>query len=197
MRMRKEDAIKRIDRYLRRNDSHPRLVNVNNPDDFLESIRQTFFARMILKLFPTFPRLMKSLSEDALYNFLQETSAPVFLTGFTSYYRLLSEEKKLDFINRIIGLSKSDLHLVVLCYQCENYLVNSDPRAIRSMYVHESSMVPLPELVFTTPNMIVAANEIAIEGVHKIAAYIEKNSRSRLYIHTKKHKSAYPNSLYQ
>lgn len=39
MRMRKEDAIKRIDKYLRRNDSHPRLVNVNNPDD-LESIRQ-------------------------------------------------------------------------------------------------------------------------------------------------------------
>ncbi len=196
MRMRKEDAIKRIDRYLRRNDSHPRLVNVNNPDD-LESIRQTFFVgKNDFKSVSDFSKIDESLSEDALYNFLQETSAPVFLTGFTSYYRLLGEEKLQDFINRIIGLSKSDLHLVVLCYQCENYLVNSDPRYSQYVYMIESSIVPLPELVFTTPNMIVAANEIAIEGVHKIAAYIEKNSRSRLYIHTKKHKSAYPNSLY-
>lgn len=64
MRMRKEDAIKKIDRYLRRNDSHPRLVNVNNPDD-LESIRQTFFVgKNDFKSVSDFSKIDESLSED-------------------------------------------------------------------------------------------------------------------------------------
>ena len=33
MGLRREDVIKRIGKYLQRSDSHPRFVNVNNPED--------------------------------------------------------------------------------------------------------------------------------------------------------------------
>lgn len=196
MSLKKEDAIKRIDRYLRRNDSHPRLVNVNNPGD-LDSIRQTFsVGKNTFKATSDFSRPDESFSEDAFYSFLQETSSPVFLTGFTSYYRLLGEEKLQDFINRMLGMSKSGMHLVVLCYQCEKYLANGDPRYSQFVYMIEGPMAPLPELIFAAPNMSVAAKETVLEGVQDIAAYVEKSATSRLFIHTRKKKSSYPHSLY-
>lgn len=196
MSLKKEDAIKRIDKYLRRNDSHPRLVNVNNPDD-LNSIRQTFsVGNYIFKSVSDFSKPDESLSEDAFYSFLQEASSPVFLTGFTSYYRLLGEEKLQDFINRMLGMSKPDMHVVVLCYQCEKYLTKSDPRYSQFVYLIESPIVPLPDLVFTAPNLPFPAKGTVIEGVQDVAAYVEKGSTPKFFIRTKKQKSSYPHSLY-
>lgn len=196
MSLKKEDAIKRIDRYLRRNDSHPRLVNVNNPDD-LDSIRQMFsVGDNVFKSVSDFSKPDEPLSEDAFYSYLQDASSPVFLMGFTSYYRLLGEEKLQDFINRILGMSKSNMHLVVLCYQCKKYLDKSDPRYSQFVYMIEDPIAALPELVFTAPNMPVDSKETVIEGIQEIAAYVEKSSPSKIFVHTKKQKNSFPHSLY-
>ena len=103
--MEKEDAFKRIQRYLGRSDTHPRLVNANNPVD-LDEVRQQFaVGDNIFKSAADFSTADEDLSEDSLFSYLGSASGNVFLTGFTSYYKLLGEQKLRDFLNRISGIS--------------------------------------------------------------------------------------------
>ena len=89
MSLKKEDAIRRIGRYLNRNDSHPRLVNANNPKDLDSSLQVFSVGNNIFKAVSDFSIEDENLLEDALYNFLREVKGVVFFTGFTTYYRLL------------------------------------------------------------------------------------------------------------
>ena len=73
MSLMKEEIIKRIERYLQRNDSHPRLVNIDNPGD-LHTIQQHFsVGDNVFKSVADFSQGDGSFSEDALYGYLQET----------------------------------------------------------------------------------------------------------------------------
>lgn len=196
MSLKKEDAIRRIGRYLNRNDSHPRLVNANNPKD-LDSILQVFsVGNNIFKAVSDFSIEDENLLEDALYNFLREVKGVVFLTGFTSYYRLLGEQKLQDFINRLAGISLSGLHLVLLCYQCEKYLAKIDQRYSQFVYMIEGREAGVPQLIFVMQDMPVPAEETIVEGVQNIAAYIEQSTTGKLFVHTGKKKLSYPLSLY-
>ena len=196
MGLKKEDAVKRIERYLQRNDSHPRLVNIDNLHD-LKTIRQHFsVGNNIFKDISDFSKNDERLSEDALYGYLQETQDAVFLTGFTSYYRLLGEEKLQDFINLMIGMSCSGMHLIILCYQCEKYLAKVDPRYLQFVYMIEGPRDPLPYLVFTKLSMPAITNDPIVEGVQNIPACVESNVAERLIVHTEKHKSSYPYSMF-
>ena len=97
--MEKEDAFKRIQRYIGRSDTHPRLVNANNPVD-LDEVRQQFaVGDNIFKSAADFSTADEDLSEDSLFSYLGSASGNVFLTGFTSYYKLLGEQKLRDYVN--------------------------------------------------------------------------------------------------
>lgn len=196
MSLKKEDAIKRIERYLNRNNSHPRLINVNNPND-LDSILQAFsVGNNIFKAVSDFSNADENLSEDALYNFIREVKGVVFLTGFTSYYRLLGEQKLQNFINRLAGISLSELHLVVLCYQCEKYFTKVDQRYSQFVYMIEGQEAEVPQLIFVMQDMPVPVEETIVEGIQNIAACIEQNKAEKLFVHTGKKKRSYPLSLY-
>ena len=196
MGLKKEDAIKRIGRYLRRNDSHPRLVNVDNPED-LDLICQNFYVgNNVFKFVSDFSKSDENLSEDAMYSFLQETSSPIFLTGFTSYYRLLGEERLQGYLNRMLGMSQPNMHIIVLCYQCEKYLAKTDTRYSQFIYMIDGPKPQLPQLIFAEPEIPAPRGEIVVEGVQNIAKSVEKSSAKRLFVYTKKLKSAYPHSLY-
>lgn len=196
MSLMKEQAIKRIERYLQRNDSHPRLVNIDNSND-LHTIQQYFsVGDNVFKSVADFSKNDGSFSEDALYGYLQETQDVVFLTGFTSYYRLLGKEKLQDFINHMLGMSISGMHLVVLCYQCKEYLTKVDPRYSQFVYLIEGQKDPLPQLVFISPSMPIELKYPIVEGIQNFTRDIENSLTEQIFVRTKKRKSNYPCSLF-
>lgn len=194
--LKKEDVIRRIERYLRRKDSHPRLVNVNNSED-LELLQQTFFVgNNIFKSVSDFSKEDENMSEDALYNFLNEVQGVVFLTGFTSYYKLHGERKLQDFISHFAGLSLSGLHLIVICYQCEKYLDKVDKRFSQFIYMIEGQRAGLPQITLAKQDIPVPTENAVVKGIQNVAACIESSSEERLFVHTRKKKQSYPLSLY-
>lgn len=196
MSLMKEEIIKRIERYLQRNDSHPRLVNIDNPGD-LHTIQQHFsVGDNVFKSVADFSQGDGSFSEDALYGYLQETQDVVFLTGFTSYYRLLGKEKLQDFINRMLGMSISGMHLVVLCYQCEKYLAKVDLRYSQFVYLIDGQKAPLPQLIFVSPSMQIGSENSIVEGIQNIPQIAEDSLAEQIFLHTEKRKSNYPCSLF-
>lgn len=196
MGLKKDDAIKRIERYLQRSDSHPRLVNVNNPED-MDSICQHFsVGDNVFSSVSDFSQADENLSEDTLYNYLGGAQGAVFLTGITSYYKLLGEQKLQKFIDRMVGISLFGMHLVVVCYQCERYLAKAEKRYSQFVYMVDGQNSELPQFTFAAQNMPAAAGEVVVEGIQNIPAAVENNAASKLFIHTGKRRSSYPLSLY-
>ncbi len=196
MNLKMEDAIKRIGRYLRSSNTHPRLVNVNNPEDAAAIFQQFHVGENVFKAVPDFSAPDENISEDALFNYLGGAKGAVFLTGFTSYYKLLGEQKLRDFLNRMIGMSLVDIHLVVVCYQCEKLLSGLDTRYSQFVYLVDDKLEDLPQLVFVASDMPIQVGSASVEGIQNISGYIESNAVLMLYVHTNKHKSSYPSSLY-
>lgn len=196
MGLKKEDAIKRVGRYLQRSDSHPRLININNLEDMDYLCQYFSVGNNIFKSVSDFSIVDENLSEDTLYNFLGGAQGTVFLTGFTSYYRLLGEQKLQDFINRMIGMSLNGMHLVVICYQCEKYLAKTEQRYSQFVYMVDGQKTDLPQLTFSTKDMPLPTGDGAIEGIQNVAASVEKSKAVNLLVHTGKRKSSYPLSLY-
>lgn len=196
MSLTKEDTIKRIERYLQRNDAHPRLVNVNNPDA-TQAICQYFnVGSNVLKSVADFSSNDENLSEDALYNYLATAKGAVFVTGLTSYYRLFGEDSLQDFLNRIISTSLSGLHLIVICYQCEKYLKNTDRRYAQFVYLVDGQKAELPRLTFVKDDILIPDKSASVDGIEYVPAVVEKGKSLRLLVHTKKRKSSYPRSMY-
>ena len=196
MSLTKEDTIKRIERYLQRNDAHPRLVNVNNPDA-TQAICQHFnVGSNVLKSVADFSSNDENLSEDALYNYLATAKGAVFLTGLTSYYRLFGEDSLQDFLNRIISTSLSGLHLIVICYQCEKYLEKTDRRYAQFVYLVDGQKAELPRLTFVKDDILIPDKSDSVDGIEYVPAVVEEDNSPQLLVHTKKRKSSYPRSMY-
>lgn len=197
MKLKKEDVIKRIESYLQHTVSHPRLINVNNSDD-MNYICKYFSVRdNKFKTVSDFSKKDENLSEDSFYYYLEKTRGIVFLTGFTSYYKLLGEQKLQDFINSMVRMSLLDMHLIVVCYQCESYLKKIEQRYSQFVYLIEGQKTNLPELTFEAKNIALAPFEnVTVEGVQNIAESVETEKSLKLLVHTKKKKSTYPLSLY-
>ncbi|NLC26737.1 MAG: hypothetical protein GX777_08985, partial [Fastidiosipila sp.] len=196
MGLKREDVIKRIGRYLQRSDSHPRFVNVNNPEDMDIICRHFSVGENVFKGASDFSVADENLSEDVLYNFLGRAQGSVFITGITSYYRLLGEQNLHGFIDRMIGMSLTGLHLVIVCYQCENYLAKIEQRYSQFVYMVDGKRQELPQLTFAAQDLPATAGDIVVEGVQNIASSVEHSSSSKLFVHTGKHRSSYPFSLY-
>lgn len=191
-----EDAIKRIDRYLRSCDTHPRLVNVNNHEDMATIVQHFHVGTNTIITVSDFAVPDENFSEAALLNYLSSAKGTVFLTGFTSYYKLLGEQKLQDFLNRLIGMSVVNCRMVVICYQCEKSLFLLDKRYGQFVYLVDGEEEAKPQLVFAAPNMPAKNGASSVNGVHSFSEYVENNTVSVLYIKTNKHKSSYPFSLY-
>lgn len=192
-----EDAIKRIDRYLRSSDTHPRFVNVNDHKDMSTLVQHFDVGENVIKMVSEFAVSDENFSEDALLNYLAGAKGAVFLTGFTSYYKLLGAQKLQDFLNRLIGMSAVNFYMVVVCYQCEKCLSLLDNRYGQFVYLVDSAVEEAkPQLIFVAPNMPVQNGVSSVVGVHNFAEYIENNAVPVLYIKTNKHRSSYPFSIY-
>lgn len=196
--MRLEVVKDKIERYLRKDDSHPRLVNVNNPEDAMSICEYFSIGENMIKSVADFPPGDKdeNLSEDAFWNFLDKVKGAVFLTGFTSYYKFFGGDKLQDFINGIIGMSLFESHLVLICYQCEDYLAKIDPRFRQLIYIVEGQKAELPRLTFVAPNIPGTPGEKVIEGIRNAAKHIESKPSAKLFIHTAQRKSSYPLTLF-
>ena len=196
MSLTKDDAIKWIERYLQRNDAHPRLVNVNNPDAIKVICQHFNVGSNALKSVADFSSDDENLSEDALYNYLATAKGTVFVTGLTSYYRLFGEDCLQDFLNRIIATSLSGLHLVVICYQCEKYLEKTDRRYAQFVYLVDGQKADLPRLTFVKHDKLIYGDNTSVDGIEHVPAAVEECESSRLLVHTKKRKSSYSRSMY-
>lgn len=195
--MKLSDCLQRIEKYLQSTETQPRIVNTENITD-LALLKEHFAVGENI-----FIPVERYCNEDEnpriedMLNDLKNLNGNVFLTGFTTHLMLLGEENLKKLISHMIHYtSPKSLHIVVLCYQCNDFLNFSDIRLSRLIYNIGGEKTAKPRLVFVSQNIPVPSRALVVNGVNNIAKTIEMNDENTIYVRTDKHKSSYKYSLY-
>ena len=190
--MKLEECFERIDKYISTNDSYPRFINVDNINDMNAvfshfNVGETHFVKA-----EKFAKQDNCISEAKLLNFLGKEKQNIFLTGLTSFYKLLGQEKLKQILSKLASTTYKT-KIVVLCYQCTNELNFSDIRSAERVYRIDGTPDSKTTLIFSKS---VNSDDVPfIDGINKIAEYIEHNNPPYLIVKTQKKKSDFQSSL--
>ena len=185
-----------IDRYLNREDeSAPRFVNVESVEDMAAIVDHYKVGENI------FLTVEKYSSEDEnpriadLLNDLATLQGNIFLTGFTTCWKLMGAKELSSQLTAIAQMSVEG-HVVVLCFQCSDYLSFRDLRLNRLVYSVDGVATPKPHIIFINPLLQVTSKDL-VEGIQSLPASIESADADTLYVKTKHHPEDYPYALFR
>lgn len=190
------DAKTRIQNYLKSEKAYPLIVDVQTKKDLADLID---FFKVGDNRFPPIESLCGQdavLKLEELYNYVSNNSGNTFITGLTGFLKLFGEQVTKKALNALVTTSISG-HVVILTYQCKNYLKFSDPRIAetgRLVFV-EGTPDAVTDLYLISPALATAFPG-AYQGVERIGTIIENSTREVTYIATDEKKDSFPNSIY-
>ena len=193
--MKLEECIKRIDKYMHSDDTHPRIVNIQNCINMEAFCSHFNVGSSIFKDVKDYAKSDENPSEAALFNDFRSKSGCIFITGFATYYKLLGERKLNELLKKIVSFTCINNHIIFVCFQCEKYLKFSDVRYNNWVYLVDGELQPKTDVVFTSPDMPIVENAMYTNEIQTIPSAIEHNSITTLFVKTSKSKSQYDFSL--
>ena len=185
-----------IDRYLNREDeSAPRFVNVESIEDMAAIVDHYKVGENIFLTVEKYSAEDENPRVADLLNDLATLQGNIFLTGFTTCWKLMGTKEVSSQLTAIAQMSVAG-HVVVLCFQCNDYLNFRDLRLNRLVYSVDGVATPKPHIIFVNP-MLLVANGDWVEGIQNLPAVIESADADILYVKTKHHSDEYSNALYR
>lgn len=193
--MKLEECIKRIDKYMHSGDNHPRLVNIQNCEDMNTICSHFKVGTTVFKDVADYANADENPSESALFNDLHTITGNVFVTGFTTFYKMLGEQELKKLLKKLVSFTCSNIHVIVMCYQCDKQLNFEDARYRNWVYLVDGYVSNKSDLVFCSSSASILDGCDIVDGIHRVASMIERNAPSRLYVKTNKSKNEYHHTL--
>lgn len=184
----------KIDRYLSKDNVQPLLVDVQNHKCWNEIIMHyNVGSNKVIKAADyckqdEFPRI------DALFHDLETKSGVFFVTGLSSFLKLLGEQELRKVLRKILSMSSAG-HVVVVTYQCSGYLDFKDPRLEPRIAIMDGEAQAVPEIYFAAPRLTFNGIQTT-KGIESFAGAVESTTSSRLLVMTKKEKKDFAKALY-
>ena len=185
-----------IDRYLNKeSDGNPRLINVESIEDLANLVEHYSVGRNIFRTVEEYSLEDENPKIADLLNDLATSQENVFLTGLSSFWKLLGADELSLQLTAIANMNVVG-HIVIICFQCRDYFNFKDPRIKRLVYNIDGVATPKPHIIFVNP-ILKGEAEDWVEGIQKLPAVIEMKAVDTLYLKTKHHPEDYPNALFR
>lgn len=189
------DAKARIQNYLKSEKAYPLIVDVQNKQDIADI---TDYFKVGKNKFPSIESLCSQdsvLKLDELYDFVQNNSGNTFITRLTGFLKLLGEKETRKALKSLVTMNISG-HVIILTYQCKNFLKFSDPRIAESgrMIIVDGTPDTTTELHLIAPALL-DAFQGAFQGAEKIGYIVENCYDETAFVSTNTTKDSFPNSI--
>lgn len=190
------DAKKRIQNYLNSTKKWALLVDVQTKSDLAEIVD---FFKIGDNKFPSMEELCSQdgfIKLDELYATVSNNSGNTFISGITGFLMFLGKETIKKTLKNMITTNISG-HVVIITYQCKEYLSFSDPRIKESgrLIMVDGKADRVCEICFIAPALSGAFPGV-YQGIQKIGYIIENCCYDSAYIATAMDKSFFSQSLY-
>ena len=194
------EVIKKIDRYLKKDNVGSLVVDVQNKTAMEAIVTQyqlpqnAFICASDPEIcnpdeFPAIDRLLAKLATGDDNFFVREIS---------TFYMLKGEKELSQELKELLSMSIAG-HVVILTYQCKDYLqtlIKNDKRPEGRICILDGEQGLRPKLVFTMSGIKSMGNHKTIKGLRNLAKAIETEGAETLYVETEKLKASFPFSLY-
>ena len=190
------DAKKRIQAYLSSNKTWPMLVDVQTRSDRSDIIDYFKVGENTFAAIENFCNDDGELKLDELYASVAANTGNTFFTNFTGFLMLRGEAATKSALKTLVTTVVAG-HVVLITYQCRNYLRFPDPRISESGRLVIVDGVPdvIPGLCFVDP-AISSVFAGCYSGLQKVGGIVENCHKSMAYISTTALKGNFPESVY-
>lgn len=195
------DAVfKKIDRYLKKENIGPLVVDLQNKAD-IDSLVTYYDLPQNSIIYASDPKFCKPDEFPTIANLLDMLSKEkrnFFVREIASLYRLKGENSLIQVLTELLSMNIAG-HAIIITYQCGAFLeqiIKNDKRLEGRVCVVEGKKAELPQFVFTIKGINLGSHNPVIQGVHRIAFAVESEISDVIYVETEKAKKAYPCSLY-
>ena len=193
-------AFKKIDRYLKKENIGPLVVDAQNRND-LDAIVTHYDLpqnRFIYASDSKFCKTDEFPSMAALMNFLEKGTEVYFVREISSFFHMMGEKELKQALTELLSVNSSG-HVVILTYQCEvflNTIIKGDRRMGERICIVEGEKTEFPQFIFIGKNMSSEKSGLTIYGINKIAGVVESGATGSFVVETEKGKRSFPCSLY-
>ena len=195
-----QEVIKKIDRYLKKDNVEPLIVDVQNKADldavmlYYKLPQNTFLCASDSQFckpdeFPVIPNILEHLANE---------NSNFFVSEISSFFMLEGEKALAQELKELLSMSITG-HVVILTFQCAEYLrtlIKNDRRLDSRICILEGIRSVRPRLIFTEEGIKPTDASAVVKGLRGIAKSVESATTEVLYIETQKSKDDYPFSLY-
>lgn len=198
MRMKYEDVIDRIDRYIASDKHQPIIIDLPNIKLYNEMIGHYDVDCYAIKKASSYCMQESLPIMDKLQYSLSMADGVVFLKGLSCYLKLQGEQVLYNSLRTLLDLSIKG-KLVVITNNCANVLSRMDARlfAAGKITIVEGEQDSQPKLYFICPKLANSV-DLCIRGIDHLsdmATFLE-NGNTGVNVVTKKTKADFPNSMF-
>lgn len=193
--MKISDIYGQIERYLRSNDTRPRIVNFQDRAPLIAFRDHFNVGNSVFKTPSEYSKFDEDPMTENLYAEIQSFKGNLFLIGFTSQLRLKGRDALHQFITQIAHITLNAGKLILVCFGCVEMLHFDDTRIQGLVYSADGATSTLPQLRFVGDGIPISNSQKVTKGIDKIGLLVETVNADTLVIRTKKFALDYPNSM--
>lgn len=186
----------RIQSYLRSRKKYPLIVDIQTKGELADVVDYFRIGSNKFLNMEQFCHQDEPLKLDELYKAIAENNGNTFIHGLTGFLKIFGEEMTRNTLKTIVTTGISG-HIVILTYQCKNYLKFSDPRIYddHRIIIADGAPDDVADLYFVPPALSDAFPG-AYQGVQRIGQIIENCTHKIAHIVTGVRKDEFPESIY-
>lgn len=190
-----EEFQQRFNKYLiKQDDFRPRFVEVENIED-LDKLKTNLPMGFQILDAEKFCRGDFGLNVPELEQSISDAQGRVLLSGITTMLKLQGKDVLERFLKHMAEKSFANAKIVILCYQCKEFLNFHDPRAkLLVLSIDGKPDHHGMKLVLLSPDIpLILPEEVTCNSFAQLARRVEGTSSNTIYIRTKRKKDHYSN----